>query len=139
MSLMRMLRLMALGWAGVAALAAAPVSANTGAGGALPSGMEAALLEGFIEVQPDGVRWGRFRYVMPGLADGVAFERVQQDFVALCDGTALPMLQAAGEEVAFVMVSLMDKPLEFGQSDPGTVQFFEMFTIRDGRCIWEDF
>jgi hypothetical protein len=139
MSLMGMVRLMRLRWACVAVLAAVPVCASAGAEVALPSGMEAALLEGFVEVQPDGVRWGRFRYVMPGLADGVAFERVQQDFAALCDATALPMLQAAGEEVAFVMVSLMDKPLEFGQSDPGTVQFFEMFTIRDGRCIWEDF
>jgi hypothetical protein len=106
---------------------------------ALPSGLEAALLEGFVELQPDGARWGRFRYVMPALAQGADFDAVQQDFSALCEGQALPMLEAAGETVALVVVSLMDKPMEFGQSDPGTVQYFESFAIRDGRCIWEEF
>jgi hypothetical protein len=105
----------------------------------LPSGLEAALMEGFVEVQPDGVRWARFRYVMPALAEGADFDRVQMDFVTLCEAQALPMLNAAGEEVALVVVSLMDKPMEFGQSDPGTVQYFESFAIRDGRCIWEEF
>ena len=105
----------------------------------VPSGLEAALLEGFVEVQPDGARWGRFRYVMPALAEGADFDAVQQDFSALCEGQALPMLEAAGETVALVVVSLMDKPMEFGQSDPGTVQYFESFVIRDGRCIWEEF
>lgn len=105
----------------------------------LPSGLEAALLEGFVEVQPDGVRWGRFRYVMPALAEGADFDRVQMDFVTLCDAQALPMLTDAGEQVAVIVVSLMDKPMEFGQSDPGTVQYFESFAIRDGRCIWEEF
>jgi len=106
---------------------------------ALPSGLEAALLEGFVELQPDGARWGRFRYVMPALAEGADFDAVQQDFSALCEGQALPMLEAAGETGALVVVSLMDKPMEFGQSDPGTVQYFESFAIRDGRCIWEEF
>jgi hypothetical protein len=106
---------------------------------ALPSGLEAALLEGFVELQPDGARWGRFRYVMPALAEGADFDAVQQDFSALCEGQALPMLEATGETVALVVVSLMDKPMEFGQSDPGTVQYFESFAIRDGRCIWEEF
>lgn len=105
----------------------------------LPSGLEAALLEGFVEVQPDGARWARFRYVMPALAQEAGFDQVQGDFGALCEGQALPMLAAAGEVVAMVVVSLMDKPLEFGQSDPGTVQYFESFAIREGRCIWEEF
>jgi hypothetical protein len=105
----------------------------------LPSGLEVSLLEGFVEVQPDGARWARFRYVMPALSEAADFDRVQQDFVALCDAQALPMLDAAGEEVALIVVSLMDKPLEFGQSDQGTVQYFESFAIREGRCIWEEF
>ena len=107
---------------------------------ALPSGLEAALLEGFVEVQPDGARWARFRYVMPALGGADAgFDAVQADFVTLCEVQARPMLKDAGEEVALVIVSLMDKPLEFGQSDPGTVQYFESFVIRDDRCIWEEF
>ena len=106
---------------------------------ALPSGFNAELLEGFVEIQPDGARWARFRYVMPALADGAVYDKVQSDFAVLCDSTAVPMLDSAGEEVSQVVVSLMDKPLEFGQSDPGTIQYFEVFTIREGRCIWEEF
>lgn len=119
----------------LASLAAVPLRAEV----ELPSGYDASLLEGFVEVQPDGARWARFRYVMPALAEAADFDSVQQDFVALCDAQALPMLDAAGEEVALIVVSLMDKPLEFGQSDPGTVQYFESFAIREGRCIWEEF
>lgn len=121
--------------AGMACAAATPLLA----GPVLPSGMEAELLEGFVEIQPDGARWARFRYVMPALADGAGYDSVQQDFAVLCDEAALPMLDAAAEEVSVVVVSLMDKPLEFGQSDRETIQFFEVFTIRDDRCIWEDF
>ncbi|MDX5382589.1 MAG: DUF6497 family protein [Rhodobacterales bacterium] len=129
---------------GVLAVAAAlglvpGVVIAAGTGVQLPSGLEAGLMEGFVEVQPDGERWARFRYVMPALAGSADFELVQQDFVVLCEAQALPMLSDAGEQVSQVIVSLMDKPLEFGQSDPGTVQYFETFAIRDGRCIWEEF
>lgn len=123
------------GLAGVALLVALPLRAEV----MLPSGLDAGLHEGFIEVQPDGARWARFRYVVPALADGAGFDRVAQDFVALCEGQALPMLSEAGEEVAQIIVSLMDKPIEFGHSDPGSVQYFETFAIREGRCIWEEF
>jgi hypothetical protein len=121
---------------GLALLLAAPLRAEV----ILPSGLEASLLEGFVEVQPDGARWARFRYVMPALSQPDAgFDRVQYDFVTLCEAQARPMLEQAGEDVALVVVSLMDKALEFGQSDPGTAQYFETFAIREGRCIWEDF
>ncbi|MFU8864777.1 MAG: DUF6497 family protein [Rhodobacterales bacterium] len=121
--------------AGLASAAASPLLAEL----ALPSGMEAELMEGFVEVQPDGERWARFRYVMPALSNGAGYDSVQQDFAVLCDEAALPMLDAAAEEVSLVVVSLMDKPLEFGQSDPETIQFFEVFIIREDRCIWEDY
>lgn len=121
--------------AGLVCVAVSPLWAEL----ALPSGMDADLLEGFVEIQPDGERWARFRFVMPALTEGADFDSVQNDFAVLCDEAALPMLKAAEEEVSRVVLSLMDKPLEFGQSDPETMQFFEVFTIRDGRCIWEDY
>jgi len=131
------LRLLAIPFlvAGLACAAATPLMAEP----VLPSGMEAELLEGFVEIQPDGERWARFRYVMPALSNGAGYDSVQQDFAVLCDEVALPMLDAAAEEVSVVVVSLMDKPLDFGQSDRETIQFFEVFTIRDDRCIWEDY
>lgn len=127
--------------AGLTCAAASGVLADPAlpAGPALPSGMEAALLEGFVEIQPDGERWARFRYIMPALSEGAGYDSVQQDFAVLCGEAALPMLDAAAEQVSVVVVSLMDKPLEFGQSDPETIQFFEVFAIRDDRCIWEDY
>ena len=126
--------------AAMAALGLVPgVAKAAGTGVQLPSGLEAGLMEGFVEVQPDGERWARFRYVMPALAATADFDLVQQDFIVLCESQALPMMSDAGNQVSQVIVSLRDKPLEFGQSDPGTVQYFETFAIRDGRCIWEEF
>ena len=126
--------------AATVALGFAPGAATAaGTGVQLPSGLEAGLMEGFVEVQTDGARWARFRYVMPALGATADFDLVQSDFIVLCESQALPMLSDAGEQVSQVIVSLMDKPLEFGQSDPGTVQYFETFAIRDGRCIWEEF
>lgn len=124
---------------GLAGLVLASLPSALRSEAALPSGLQAALLEGFVELQPDGIRWARFRYVMPELATGAGYDNVQMDFVVLCDTAALPMLRAAGEDVAQVVVSLMDRPVEFGAVDPQAIQFFEMFSVQDGRCIWEEF
>lgn len=37
------------------------------------------------------------------------------------------------------MISLMESPVEFGVASPDTVQYFEAYSVSDGRCIWEAF
>ncbi|MGR1580240.1 DUF6497 family protein [Thalassobius sp. S69A] len=106
---------------------------------AVPSGLRVQLQEFFIQTQPDGDRYARFRFVAPELAAGVTFARVEQDFAHLCTHLALPVLTAAHEDVAQVVISLASAEVEFGASDPAIIQFFEAFRIENGLCIWEGF
>lgn len=119
------------------------VNAATAAGQeeapAVPSGLHLKLQEFFVDTQPDGLRVGRFRFVAPALAEGVAFARVEEDFAALCTGYALPYLSREQQDVGQVVISLASKPLEFGESDPSVVQFFEAFQIENAQCKWEGF
>lgn len=106
---------------------------------AVPSGLLISLQEFFIDMQPDGERLARFRFVAPDLADGVSFARVEQDFAYLCTDVAVPTLSVEHEDVAQVVISLASAEVEFGAMDPSVIQFFEAFRIESGLCIWEGF
>ncbi|WP_439109416.1 DUF6497 family protein [Lentibacter sp.] len=108
----------------------------------LPSGLSPELLEEFVEVKPDGMfTYARFRFVVPELGQeaGQGFDALVDDFMTLCQDYAVPRLQGNPETIDRVMISYSDKPLEFGVSDAGVVQYFEQFTLQDGVCIWEQF
>ena len=124
----------ALIWAG-AATAVGQEEALT----AVPSELDLTLLEQFIEPQPDGTQWARFRFVVPGLADGVGYGKVADDFPHICAEYALPQLREAGETVSQVVISLSSQALDFGATAPDIVQYFEAFSIEGDRCIWEAF
>ncbi|WP_323786115.1 DUF6497 family protein [Thalassovita sp.] len=106
---------------------------------AVPSGLQLTLLDQFIEAQPNGTAWARFRFVAPELAEGIGYDQVEGDFPHLCAEFALPQLLNAGESVSQIVISMSSKPLEFGSTDPEVIQFFEAFSIDSGRCIWEGF
>ena len=106
---------------------------------AVPSGLSIQLQEYFVEPQPDGAFWARFRFVAPALAEGVVFERIEQDFPVLCAAVALPKLTEQGQAVDQVVVSLASQPVAFGSADPSVIQYFEAFRVENGRCIWEGF
>lgn len=106
---------------------------------AVPSGLSIQLQEYFVEPQPDGTAWARFRFVAPALSEGVPFARVEQDFPVLCADVALPTLATQGQKVDQVVVSLADRPVAFGSADASVIQFFEAFRVENGRCIWEGF
>ncbi|RMD93870.1 MAG: hypothetical protein D6811_04100 [Alphaproteobacteria bacterium] len=81
----------------------------------------------------------RFRFLAPGIsrAGGVVdFDTAAADMEYLCQRFALPLLPA-GETTGLIIISLADRPVEFGQPAPEATQFFEAFSVRDGRCIWE--
>ena len=106
---------------------------------AVPSGLDLTLLERFIEPQPDGTAWARFRFVAPELAQGVGYGKVADDFTHICAEYALPQLREADETVSQVVISLSSQALDFGASAPNIVQYFEAFSIEGDRCIWEAF
>lgn len=109
----------------------------------VPSGQEVRLAEAFLEPQQTADElWIRFRFVAPAIAPGpgaVPFAAAAQDMAHLCDAYVMPILAARGLAPDLVVISLADRPTAFGQTDPGTTQYFEAFTIADGRCQWAPF
>jgi hypothetical protein len=88
--------------------------------------------------QSSGV--ARFRLVVPGLGgEGAAFEDVAADFLWVCEQVALPSLAANGWAASEVNVSLGDREVAFGATDPEAVQFFEGFRIEGGACVPQAF
>ena len=84
-----------------------------------------------------------FRFVAEGFA-GVGdtdaqLETVLADLVWLCESYALPRLANTGPIPARVVISLADRPSEFGVFDPDVIQVFEAYRPQEGACIWEMF
>ncbi|WP_245770696.1 DUF6497 family protein [Roseovarius azorensis] len=101
----------------------------------LPSGLEARLQEVLTDRPGDGLVY-RFRFVAEGFA---VSEAVLADLSWLCESYALPRLSNIGPQPARVVISLADKPSEFGIYDPDVTQVFESFSLQGGACVWELF
>lgn len=103
----------------------------------LPSGLEASLQE--VLSDPTGERY-RFRFVAPGIGDGaLGGMQLATDMQHLCDAVAVPHLANTDVQEVEVVVSLAEQATEFGVATPEIRQVFEMFSVRDARCIWEAF
>jgi hypothetical protein len=113
------------------ALAAAPPA--TAQQITTPSGEIVTLFD--VVIEPD-TALARFRFLAPGIA-ARAFEEVQDDFPWLCANLALPALAANDQTAAQVIISMSDRELPLGATDPDAVQYFEGFRIEDAACIWE--
>ncbi len=108
----------------------------------LPSGLDATLQEMFLDVKPDGMlTYARFRFVAPRIAgaDAPDFAARLADMEFLCATYAMPHVAATPEPVDRIVISLADRAVPFGQPDPDAIQYFEVFSTRDGACIWEEF
>ncbi|WP_366915557.1 DUF6497 family protein [uncultured Lentibacter sp.] len=106
----------------------------------LPSGLKAEVLEAFVELQPDGVlNYARFRFVVPQIARTENMDPADfaGDFAVLCEQYAVPQLERETHRIDRVVISMSDRPVDFGVSDPEAVQYFEQFSLKDGRCHWE--
>ena len=118
--------------AGVAAQAVAIV---------VPSGQALTLAEVLADENP-GELWLRFRFVAPGIAsDGgdIDHDTASADLDWLCANLALPYIDSRGLKPALVIVSMSDRPVRFGVTDPQATQYFETYRPESGRCIWEGF
>ncbi|MDQ2088317.1 DUF6497 family protein [Marimonas arenosa] len=108
----------------------------------LPSGLEAVLQEVVEDVKPDGTfDYVRFRFVAPGVVgDGAPdLEARAEDMDFLCGEYALPWLAEAGAAFDKISISISDRETEFGVANPDVTQFFELYRVENGRCIWEEF
>lgn len=84
----------------------------------------------------------RFRFIAPGIArdsGSVGFETAEADMRFLCESYALPRTEAMAPRPGQIVISLSDRPVEFGRATPEATQFFEAYSAEDGKCIWEGY
>ncbi len=107
---------------------------------AVPSGQPVDLFE--VIEDPDGTAGLtlRYRFVAPEIAregGSIGIDSALDDIEALCESVVLPQLQHGETVPDQVVISLMDRPIEFGATNPQATQFFEAFRIENGQCVWE--
>ena len=108
----------------------------------VPSGQVVEFADLIMDAEGEVEETWRFRFIAPGIArDGgtIDTETAFVDMQALCDAFIAPALARKGVAPGQVIVSLSDRPVEFGQANPEATQFFEAFALRDGKCEWEGF
>ena len=104
-----------------------------------PSGMAVSWLETVHGAPgPEGLT-ARFRFLAPAIAGEVDFEAAAEDMHWLCETFALPRLSVLGPQPSQVVISLADREIPFGQTDPAAVQFFEAYRPAGDVCEWEMF
>lgn len=107
----------------------------------VPSGQPVILGEVLID-DTQGATWVRFRFVAPQIGEGagdVGYATAAGDMDHLCAHLALPYLAKYALEPARVVISLSDRPVPFGASDPQATQYFEAYRPANSACIWEEF
>ncbi len=112
---------------------------STGAGPAAaqdfttPSGLGVSIAEVMAD---DGTV--RLRLLAPHLGQaGAAYDDISRDFVWICETQVIPALAENGLAPRNIVISIADRPVPFGETDPGAVQFFEGFTVSGDTCVWE--
>lgn len=96
----------------------------------LPSGQSAQ----FVDAIPEG-EITRFRFLAPQIAGAVSSEAALTDIDWICANFALPRAGKAEQ----LVVSLMDRVVPFGETDPAATQYFEVFNVSGGTCEIEVF
>ncbi len=105
----------------------------------VPSGIEVSFHDAHVEEQTDGETWLTLRLVSPqiGRDDGkVGYEDVADDLDSLCDSHGLPAAAAAGT-VDQVLITLMDRIVERGVTDPDATMFIGAYLPAEGGCVWQ--
>lgn len=118
------------------------ITLGTDAPIAVPSG-QAVVLQDIIwnSEGPEGPA-PRFRFVAPAIArDGgsIGFDLAEADLLELCQNYARTALAEKGMAAPLVLLSIADRAVEFGTSDPEATQYFEAFRIEGDTCVREIF
>ncbi|WOI55355.1 DUF6497 family protein [Palleronia sp. LCG004] len=96
----------------------------------------------FVEVVRDAPGLGlayRFRFVAPEIAGAIDYKTAATDMIHLCQSYALPRLPRIGATLPRVVISLSDRPTEFGDLVPDATQFFEIYRAEGEICVWDGF
>lgn len=107
----------------------------------VPSGQGVALHEVLVDTNP-GETWLRFRFVAPAIArsgGSVTYDNASVDMDHLCGAVSIPYLAEHGLSPARIVVSMSDRAVPFGATDPDATQYFEAYRVENDTCIWEEF
>ena len=107
----------------------------------VPSGQPVELLDVLLDTNP-GALWLRFRFMAPTIGETttqVGYETAIHDMEFLCNKLVVPYVGKHDLDPARIVISLSDRSVEFGQSDPKATQYFETYRLEDARCIWEEY
>lgn len=110
----------------------------------VPSGQQIRLQEVVWNTPGPSGAAVRFRFVAPAIArdgGGVSFDTAADDMLHLCQTFALPHIAtgAGPKAPGQIIISLADREVTFGASDPQATQYFEAYRVENGSCIWEAF
>ena len=109
---------------------------------ALPSGSSVPFHDVIWgEPGPEGLTV-RFRFLDPDLPARVNEDGVidaLDDAQFLCEEFALERIASTGPQPNQVIVSISDRPVEFGIPDPEATQIFEAFSFDGDTCSWDMF
>ena len=100
----------------------------------LPSGQAVTLNEVLLD-EVGAEKWVRFRFLAPDVDP--AAEGMAGDLLHLCDTVALPYMADHALAGDVIVVSLMDRPVPFGQTDNEALQVFEAFRRDGDMCLWD--
>lgn len=105
----------------------------------VPSGQPVELHEVLVD-EVGTETWLRFRFVAPQIAregGSITYVDAEPDMQHLCDKLALPYIDQYALSGDVIVISLSDRPTEFGQADPDATQFFDAYRPDGASCIWE--
>ncbi len=108
----------------------------------LPSGTQAALHEVLVDTVDDE-NWVRFRFVAPVIDRTTelapSYADLEGDFPHICTDFVLGYVTDFALVADKIAISLADRVVEFGASDPDATQYFEVFRLENADCVWEGF
>ncbi|MCL6283173.1 DUF6497 family protein [Ruegeria sp. 2012CJ41-6] len=107
----------------------------------VPSGQPVELLDVLLDTNP-GALWLRFRFMAPTIgetAEQVGYDAAIDDMEFLCNKLVVPYVGKHELDPARIVISLSDRSVEFGRSDPKATQYFETYRLEGARCIWEEY
>ena len=120
------------------AVLAAPAAAQEGA----PSGQAMVLWEILWERTATEETQAVLRFIAPAVgaeADAPGPEAVQADMDWLCETHGRPLARLPYARTDVVVVSVMDRPVPRGATEPEATQYFGLYRIEDGGCAPQDY
>lgn len=105
---------------------------------AVPSGQAVTLQDIFWDEGDTLIL--RVRFLAPQIARAggtIDYETATKDMKHLCDTYIAPQIEASVDKPDQVIMSLSDIAVPFGEANPEATQFFEVYSLQNGACIWE--